>query len=272
MNLELWKIVVLSVIQGATEFLPISSSGHLVVAAAWLAPESGDAIDISDLNIVLHVGTLGSILTFYFQRIMRLLGEDRGVTPKLVVATIPAVLFGLPLKLLVPEAIESMVLENALVAGCLLPITGLILLYGARPQPNPIRYQEMTLWQAALMGVAQAFAILPGISRSGSTIAAGLRLGLTPSSAATFSFLMAIPVIGGAGLIEILSLIRDAGTQPDHSTPWPHLLVGMSVAFAVGYFSLQWLVSWLERGRFRLFAWWCIPFGLSVILWQWLAV
>ena len=271
MNLELWKIIVLSVIQGATEFLPISSSGHLVVAAAWLSPEGTDAIDISDLNIVLHVGTLGSILAFYFHRIMRLLGEDRGVIPKLAIATIPAVLIGLPLKLLVPDAIESLVLENALVAGCLLPVTGLILLFGTRPSTDPIRYQQMTFWQAAAMGVAQAFAILPGISRSGSTIAAGMRLGLTPSSAATFSFLMAIPVIAGAGLIEVVSMIRDAGGDPEQTTPWPYLFVGMAVAFAVGYVSLKWLVNWLERGRFRLFAWWCIPFGFCVILWQLLA-
>ena len=268
MDLELWKIVALSVIQGTTEFLPISSSGHLVVATSWLSPGSDNPDQISDLNIVLHVGTLGSILLFYSQRIMRLLGEDAQVVPKLMLATVPSMVVGLSLKLLVPDTIRSLILDNGLVAGFLLPVTGLILLFGSRPKPHSMEYQQMTFWQALAMGIAQAGAILPGISRSGTTITAGLRLGLTPDSAATFSFLMAIPVIAGAGLLEILSLVRDLGTNVEQTTPWSALLLGMSVSFVVGYLALRWLANWLQQGRFHLFAWWCFLLGFSVIAWQ----
>lgn len=260
MQLSAWQILILAIVQGITEFLPISSSGHLVIAAGVLSPQNGQLPDVGDVNIVLHLGTLASILVFYAQRIRRLMGEDRRVVGLLVVGTLPAVIVGLPLKLFFDQ-----VLESPLLAGCMLPVTGLILIIASRQPLAEETYQTMSYGRALLIGAAQALAILPGLSRSGTTIAAGMTLGLAPRSAATFSFLLAIPAIAGAGvLIEIVHLLKGAPL----TTPWEQLVAGAFISFGVGLGALWWLVRWLEKGRLQWFAWWCIPVGVAVIVWQ----
>ncbi|MDP6447814.1 MAG: undecaprenyl-diphosphate phosphatase [Pirellulaceae bacterium] len=256
--LELWQIAVLAVVQGVTEFLPVSSSGHLVIVAAI----TGVHDEVADLNVVLHVGTLLSIFVFYWTRIWRLVGEDRRLIPLLIVGTIPAVVVGLTIELFFEEYLES-----PLLAGCMLPVTGLILLWAAASPRGEGTCGELTVSKSLLIGFSQAFAILPGISRSGSTISAGMRLGLSPQSAATFSFLLAIPAIGGAGVLKLVSLLRDA-SESAPTTSAIYLLAGAALAFVVGLAALSWLIRWLERGRFQWFAWWCIPVGLAVVAWQ----
>lgn len=259
MQLSLWQIMILAVVQGLTEFLPVSSSGHLVALSALIASGEPGELDVADVNVVLHVGTLFSIIVFYWYRVWRLLGEDRRVIRLLIIGTIPAVVLGLTIKV----ACEQ-VIENALLAGLLLPVTGLMLLWAGRRMDGEGEYAELTGRQAFVIGLSQSAAILPGLSRSGTTISAGLRLGLAPPAAATFSFLLAIPAIAGAGLLTTISMATKTGV----TTAWPHLLAGGCVSFVVGLFALRWLISWLERGRLRLFAWWCIPLGICVTVWQ----
>lgn len=254
------EIVILATIQGLTEFLPVSSSGHLAIVAALLDPSgSAAADDVVEVEIVLHLGTLLSILVFYWHRICRLLGQDRRTLLLLLVGTIPAAAVGLPLKSLASDA-----LSNPLLAGCMLPITGLLLLAVPRLARGSDTYQQLGYRRALWIGIAQAFAILPGISRSGATIATGLANRLDRESAATFSFLLAIPAISGAGLVHLIDLAGKggSGTQP------LHLAIGAVVSFAVGLLALWWVVRWLEQGRLQLFAWWCIPVGIAVIIWQ----
>lgn len=261
-ELSLWQIIALAAVQGVAEFLPVSSSGHLVIAAAFLSP-TGDTegLDVPALNIVLHGGTLLSILVFYFQRIVRLLGEDRRTIGLLIVGTIPAVAFGVPLKMWDGADI---VLANPLVAGLLLPVTGLILLGLGKSTPTIQRYQDLPLIKTVLIGISQAIAILPGLSRSGLTISAATRLGLAPDAAATFSFLLAIPAIAGACVLEIAGSLGEGGTE----LPWGKLAIGAGVAFLVGLAALSWLVRWIERGMLHYFAFWCIPVGIGVVIWQ----
>ncbi len=258
-----WQVVLLAIVQGVAEFLPISSSGHVVVLAALMGYGDTNGLKIDDLNIALHVGTLFSILVFYWQRIWRLLGEDRRAVGLLVLGTIPAVVIGLPLKAFGSDAL----LNNPLTAGLLFPVTGLVLLWAARharDNEQTEQYHQLTVGQTLLIGLSQAAAILPGLSRSGTTISAGMRLGLAPRAAATFSFLLAIPVIAGAGVLETWSMAGHA----TGNTPLTLLLLGLAISFAVGLVSLSWLIRWLERGRLHLFAWWCIPLGFAVVVWQ----
>jgi undecaprenyl-diphosphatase len=240
--------------------LPISSSGHVVIVAELLAPGDTGPLDVGDVNIVLHVGTLVSILVFYWRRIVRLLTEDRRTIGLLIVGTLPGVALGGPVK-----KYWSGVLENPLLAGALLIVSGLILLWVSRRRHGEQDYQTIRYATAFWIGVAQAAAILPGLSRSGATISAGLALGMGRRAAATFSFLLAIPIIAGGGIVEILSMVGDPQAI---STPPLYLAVGAAVAFAVGLVSIWWLVRWLERGRLAWFAWWCIPVGLAVVVWQ----
>lgn len=261
MALPLWKTLTLAVIQGITEFLPISSSGHLLIVAAVLSPDgSVEGMELADVTIVLHLGTLLSILLFYWQRVRALMFEDRRTAWMLIIGTIPAVAFGLPAKLFFEKAI----FENAILAGVMLIVTGGLLIWSARRPAGETDYRQLSLGGVLAIGVAQACAILPGLSRSGTTIAAALRLGLDPRSAATFSFLLAIPAILGAGALETLSLLRKTQTV----TPPLDLALGAGVAFIVGLAALQILVALLERGRLSWFAAWCIPVGVAVVAWQ----
>lgn len=250
-----WKLAILSIVQGITEFLPISSSGHLVVLEHWMDLSS----DLTDINIVLHFGTLLAILIVYRERIARMLLSDRRLLALVTVGTVPAVVLGLSVKLF----LESL-LSSPLVAGVCLPLTGAILFWCQRHPPGD-RQCETLSWQAALgIGFAQAFAILPGISRSGTTIAAGLAAGLNREEAAAFSFLLAIPAIAGAAVLEGISI---AGGEPV-STPSTMLAGGAVLSAVVGWASLHWLLRVLQRGQLRWFGGWCILLGAIVLVQQ----
>lgn len=259
MQLSLVEILILAVVQGVSEFLPVSSDGHLVVLSHWMQERGTKPPDIGDLIIVLHVGTLFSILAFYHERIRRLLTTDRRVLVMLIVATIPAVLVGLPVKKFCDH-----ILENVWIAGAMFPVTGAALLFLSYKSPGNVEYPQMTFRQAIWIGISQAAAILPGLSRSGSTIATGVGTGLTRGSAAAFSFLMAVPVIAGAGLLEAI----DFWQEGQLSTPLSHMLLGAAVSFVVGLGALWCLSRWLERGRMQFFAWYCILLGIAVLAWQ----
>lgn len=255
------KIFLLAVVQGVTEFLPISSSGHLVILADLVGADGDTPLEINDLSIVLHVGTLLSILVFYQQRLRKLISEDRRLLIPLIVGTIPAVVVGVPAKLWFEG-----VLENALLAGCLLIVTGIVLILAGRVAQGEKELRDMTIGQSFVIGVCQAFAILPGLSRSGMTISAGLVQKFSPQAAATFSFLLAVPVLVGAGLISLLGILKNSDGAS--TTPLSYLAMGMGVSFLVGLVSLWVLVRLLERGRLAWFALWCIPLGVIVIIWQ----
>jgi undecaprenyl-diphosphatase len=252
---QLTHIIILAIIQGFAEFLPISSSGHVVVVNALLKSD----LEVADVNIFLHAGTLLSILVVYFHRILRLLGEDRRTIPLLIVGTLPVVVVGLVVKKFCQP-----ILENVLLAGLMLIVTGVILRLASKFQSGELRYQELGYRRSVLIGLSQAFAILPGISRSGTTISSGLGCGLSRADAATFSFLLAIPAIGGATTLELFDIVNDAGL----ATPLSHLLIGSLISFVVGLFSLWWLLRWLQKGRLEYFSFWCIPLGLGIVAWQ----
>jgi undecaprenyl-diphosphatase len=252
--MSMLHIIVLAVVQGIAEFLPISSSGHLVIVDKLLGGES----DVVDVNIVLHAGTLLSIIVFFWHRIWRLLGADRATIPRLIVGTLPVVIVGLIVKLKFEH-----LLQNPLLAGCMLLVTAAILFYTSRQEHHRGKYQQLSYPQTLGIGLAQALAILPGISRSGTTICAGLVAGLSRTDAATFSFLLAIPAIGGASVLELKEMLSGAQL----TTPVPNLLVGATVAFAVGLASLWALLKVLEKGKLEYFAYWCLLVGAGVIVW-----
>jgi undecaprenyl-diphosphatase len=262
---SLWQVLVLAVVQGITEFLPVSSDGHLALIEPLLWGTASDPPNSMDLTIVLHLGTLGSILVYFRQRIVRLLGEDRRALGLIVVGTIPAVVLVLICKLLFDDVFEP-ILKNTLLAGCMLPVTGAAVIWAHRHGGGSRFYRDLTWTDSLLIGVAQAAAILPGLSRSGSTIAAGLTLGMSRSAAATYSFLLAIPALAGAGVYEAFSMLRHK--QP-LSTSADNLAIGAVVSFVVGLVAIALLQQVLERGRLHYFGWYCIGLGLVVIALKW---
>jgi undecaprenyl-diphosphatase len=260
--MDWFGLILLAIVQGVAEFLPISSSGHLALGAHFLGLSEGQ----DELSIVLHGGTLGSILVFYHRRILALLSQDRRVIPMLIVGTIPAGVLGVFLKKIAPSMWGIDIMDGfpaALTASLMLPITGLLMLsiplLRARQRDEEAlqEYQQLSYGQVFVIGCFQAFALLPGISRSGSTIFAGILTGLRSQAAATFSFLLAIPAICGAMTLELKDVIENG------STTSPVLLVtGAFISFVVGLVSLVLLSKFINQGKLHWFAYWTIPVGL----------
>lgn len=251
----------LALVQGLTEFLPISSSGHLVVMEELLQFGNDVPGQRLAMNIALHMGTLLAVAAFYFRHIARMIYRDHRVIGLVAVGTLPAVVVGVPLQQL------GAPLESPLVSGLMLIVTGGVLLWAVRHPPGELDYGEITWRGALVIGIGQAAAILPGLSRSGTTIAVGMWLGMRPQSAATFSFLLAIPAILGAAVLQIAkSAIRDQTVSS--ALEMPQLIVGVFVSAAAGAFALWWLLHWLEGRRLRYFAYYCFLIGPAVLLWQ----
>jgi undecaprenyl-diphosphatase len=254
--MTLWQGIVLGLVQGLTEFLPISSSGHLVLVEALTGVHFTDVT----VEVSLHVATLGSLLVLYGARLWAITrGVLRGDTASvryavlLTIATIPAGVVGVLLHRQIEEQFHSLTW-----LGVQFLITGAILWWtrgrqGDRDLPSP--------GVATGIGLAQAFAILPAISRSGATVAAALWGGLTPTAAAEFSFLMAVPVIAGAALLEGRDAVLNVAAVG--AVPW---VVSFAAAFVSGLWSIRFLVALLKRGRFFAFAPYCWAVGVLTLV------
>jgi undecaprenyl-diphosphatase len=255
--MTLWEALLLGIVQGATEFLPVSSSGHLVMAETVLGVNESGVI----FEVAVHVATLVSILLVYRTRVMDLaqgaLTGDRAALRYLgllVVATIPAAVIGIIWK----DAIEALFETPAAPAIALL-VTGAIL-FSSRWALGKAT-GTIPGWGAALViGFAQAFALVPGISRSGSTVVTALWLGIEAREAAAFSFLMAIPAIGGAAVLQIPDLTGGAAID------WGVLAIGGLTAGVVGVLAIRTFVAMLAKRSFPLFAPYCWAVAVAFLV------
>ncbi|HTI51032.1 MAG TPA: undecaprenyl-diphosphate phosphatase [Planctomycetaceae bacterium] len=272
---EYLKVILLAVIQGIAEFLPISSSGHLVVFGTlfekWIGGPTADAGENALLNVALHLGTLGSILVVYRHDLRRLLSDYR-LCAWIVLATIPAGLIGALFK----KKLEA-TFEQPLLVACGWTMTAAALWFGQKVGRNQRELSTMTARDAAVVGLFQAMSlIVRGFSRSGSTIAGGLFLGFTRESAARFSFLIAIPAIAGAGVLEVGPLLLYALTGIGKSERAVNLsrddvgamLLGAVVSFLVGWAVLQWLLRIIVRRGVGIFAVYCLIVATITFVWQ----
>lgn len=252
-----WESLLLGVVQGATEFLPVSSSGHLVIFQTVL----GITVPGVLFEVVVHVATLLSILLVYRVRVVDLV---KGMTTRnreawhyvglLALATVPAGVVGV----LWQGRIEAM-FENPVVPGAALLVTGLFLWTTRRALSRAVA-DHPGLAAAVLIGLAQATALVPGISRSGATVTAALWLGVAAPEAAAFSFLMAMPAIGGAAVLQLPEVAAGAGpgTVP--------LIVGGIAAAVTGVVAIRTFVAMLARRSFHLFAPYCWVVGSAYLL------
>ena len=258
MTLSWWQGLLLGIVQGLTEFLPISSSGHLVLAERMVGYVPQGVF----FEVVVHLATLVSVLVAYRTRLAALIGgllrgerESLRYTGLLLLASIPAALAGVLLKDYFERTFHSM---TAL--GWQFLLTAALLWSTKYAMPRATG-QRVTVPQALLMGLGQAVAIVPAISRSGVTIAAALWSRLAAAPAAEFSFVMSIVVIAGSGVLEARHLPPGAGvfTLP--------LLLAFLAAMISGIFAIRWLVAMLRHQRFHLFAPYCAVLGLICMVW-----
>ena len=271
--MEVWKAVLVGVVQGLAEFLPISSSGHIVLTQYLLGIREAGAAHQADLSfeIVLHLGTLVSVIVFFWRRLWRLtcslvrkeMVEERLMIGWLALATLPAVLAALLFKDFFEAAPGKPVLVSAL-----LIVTGLILFI-----PRFLRGQATRVgWRSSLvMGVGQAFAILPGISRSGATIASGLVSGVKAEKAAEFSFLMSIPAIAGGFVLTFKDQMEITGSAGEalRACFGTAYLSGAVAAGIVGIFAIFLVMGAVKRGKLEYFSYYCFAAGLAGMIYFW---
>jgi undecaprenyl-diphosphatase len=261
------QAVILGIVQGLTEFIPVSSSAHLVLVPWWLGWQfETDAAFAFD--VLVQLGTLVGVIAFFGSDLVTMIREAwraiRGgrplATPEarqawlLVAATIPAVVAGLLLKDSVEEAFS-----NPVSTSVELMITAAFLWLAERTSRSGRSVETMTWIESLGIGLAQATAIFPGISRSGATMAAGRALGFDRSQAARFSFLMSVPVMLGAGLVASVDFFS-IGNPAAFAAP---LVVGFIAAAIVGYLSVRWMMAFVSRHPLTLFAVYCLLVGLA---------
>ena len=267
--MTLLAAAILGLIQALTEFLPVSSSGHLVLGKALLdvQTEGGTAFEVA-----VHFGTLLSVLLLFRADVARLIGAtlrwlrapkfealrtdpDLRFVSAIVVGCVPAGVVGLLFKDQLEQAFDSPHLVGAALLG-----TGVVLLLSSLAKPGD---RPLTWGRAALIGVAQAVAIIPGVSRSGSTIATALFLGVERELAARYSFLLSLPVIFGATLLKAKDLLDVPPTGDMGSA----LAVGATVSFVVGVAALWLLMAVVRKGWFPHFGWYCLSVGAAALIW-----
>lgn len=261
-DLDLIQVLILAVVQGLTEFLPVSSSGHLVLAGEWLGSEEQGLF----LPIVLHLGTLFAVLAQYRKDLLQLtLDLFRGKVDEIgmiLVATLPLVVVGLSVRSLVHEAFA----DPRAAAGGLI-FTAIVLWAGEAFRRRNVEAEskgrcELRFKDAIAIGLAQSVAILPGVSRSGSTIAAGMSLGLRPDRAARFSFLISIPAILGATVLEGKDLLDQGIEGLSFFVP----IMGLLASAVIGWMALRWLLAFVAKGAFRWFSIYCAALGAGYLV------
>ena len=247
------EVTLLSVLQGIAEFLPISSSGHLVLGKELLGMrEMGMRIDI-----FLHVGTLAAIFAFYFSVIRRIVVNlEWSYVLKVIVSAVPAGIVGVLFK----DQLEAAFASPKMVGGALI-FTGVVL---TLTKFLPKGERDVSFLRALWMGLAQAVAILPGVSRSGMTLAAARASKVEAEKSAEFSFLMSAPPIAGAALLELLKSLKAA--EPAAEVSWGLTIYGCVLAAVVGYFSLKLLVRSLKGRWFWLFGPYCLVAGVVTLV------
>ena len=256
------KTIILGIIQGIGEFLPISSSAHLILVPYLFSWEKSSMA----FDIALHFGTLAAVLTIYFNDWWKLfIGAVNKITKKkesfdnkmfwyLVVATIPGAVIGF----LLDDIVENIFRESILLISCALAIMGVLIYLGDKWADKHYKletdFEHISFKQALFIGLSQALAIIPGFSRSGTTILTARLMGLSKSAATKFTFLLSVPIIAGATILEIGNLEFTLST-----------LMGVFISFVVGIISIKFLLNYIKKHDFSVFAIYRVIFAIIIL-------
>ena len=262
------QALVLGLVQGLTEFLPISSSGHLrIVSELFFGDDAG-----ASFTAVTQLGTEAAVLIYFARDIGRLAATwFRGFTSAairstdeyriawlVIIGSLPIMVLGFLLR----DAIRSPARNLWLISTTLI-VFALVLAAAERWGPQRRKVDELTVRDGVLMGLAQALALVPGVSRSGATISAGLAIGLTRQAATRYSFLLAIPAVVAAGLFSVPDVLERGGTGPQPSIA--QMVVATAIAFAVGYAAIAWLLRWVAHHSVYVFVLYRIALGAVIL-------
>ncbi|OUN86397.1 UDP-diphosphatase [Flavonifractor sp. An52] len=266
--------ILMGIIQGVAEFLPISSSGHLALFQQFFGMENIEEKYMM-FTVMLHFGTLISVLVVYWKEVVEMIrefflgiaalaGKDTGTPPPparrmvmlIIVATLP-----LFVMVLLQDAVNALFASSIMVSIALLA-TGCILFFSDRLAHGRKTAKNATITDALIVGCGQALAVIPGLSRSGTTISVGMLRGFDRAFAVRFSFLMSLPAIVGANILEL----KDAAESGFVTSELPMYLVGVAVAAVVGYFAIRLVKTLSNKGKFGKFAYYCWAVGLGSLI------
>ncbi|MBL4662236.1 MAG: undecaprenyl-diphosphate phosphatase [Flavobacteriaceae bacterium] len=261
--MDAWESIVLGIIQGLTEFLPVSSSGHLELAKSILGDKSVPEESLL-FTVVLHFATALSTLVIFRKDLWEILSgllqfkwnDETRFSAKIVVSMIPAVIIGL----LFESQLKALFGGDIALVGCMLLITALLLWLADRAKSTG---KKVSFKNAFIIGVAQAIAMLPGISRSGATISTSVLLGNDKNKAARFSFLMVVPLIFGKIAKDIAS-----GDLSSETANFSSLGLGFIAAFISGLFACTWMITLVRKSKLSWFALYCVVIGIIAIIYS----
>lgn len=258
--MTLLEAVVLGIIQGLTEFLPVSSSGHLVLFQQLFGIGGDMALTF---DVALHVGTLAAVFAVYWKRIWEMIRHPLSKLPVyIVLGTIPTVIIALLFK----NAIEGYYGSGSLLGPGFI-FTGLVLIGGEKIGNGRKNLKEMKLSDSLLIGAGQGLALLPGVSRSGMTITAGLALGLDRGYAADYAFLLSIPAILGGAFLDVLDVVR-GDTAAVMSIGIIPLVAGVLAAAITGFLAIKIMLAAVKKMKLKYFAWYVMALGILIIIGQ----
>jgi len=251
------RAIILGIVQGLTEFLPVSSSGHLVLLQKIFNIEEGALT----FDIALHLATLIAVLLVYRKKILGMLKNPFSKLPLyIVIGTIPVAVFGL----LLNDLIESF-FETGATLGAGFIFTGLVLMYADSTGEKIKKLEQMNIKDPLLIGTSQAVAMLPAVSRSGMTISTALALGIERKTAADFSFLLSIPAILGAVVVDVYKMLKTGTSQIASIGPLPFAL-GMIFAAVTGFIAVKFMISLVQKQKLKYFSWYLWIIGALVLL------
>jgi len=253
--MTIFQNIVISIVEGLTEFLPVSSTGHMIIAQKILAMESTEFVKAFTVNI--QFGAILSVIVLYWKRFF----QTWDFYWKLMIAVLPALVIGF----LLSEKIDSL-LENVMVVAVTLVLGGVFMLFVDKWFDYPDKDQEMDWKRALKIGFFQCIAMIPGVSRSMATIVGGMSTKLTRKNAAEFSFFLAVPTMAAAGGYKLLKLIMDPQGAAMLSDNLVALLIGNVVAFLVAMAAIKFFISFLTKYGFKAFGYYRIVVGLAIII------
>ena len=256
------EALVLGIVQGLTEYLPVSSSGHLAIGSALFGIEGEENLAFT---IVVHVATVVSTVVILWKEIEWIfrglfkfqMNSETRYAINILISMIPIGIVGVFFK----DTVESIFGSGLLIVGCMLLVTAALLAFSYYAKPR--QKESISMKDAFIIGLSQACAVLPGLSRSGTTIATGLLLGNNKAKLAQFSFLMVIPPILGEALLDVLKLVKGEDIAGD--IPTLSLVVGFVAAFLSGCLACKWMINIVKKGKLIYFAIYCAIAGLVTI-------
>ncbi|MDO3390238.1 undecaprenyl-diphosphate phosphatase [Bacteroides sp. ET489] len=271
-DLTIWEAIVIAIVEGLTEFLPVSSTGHMIITQNMLGVESTEFVKA--FTVIIQFGAILSVVCLYWKRFFRLnhTPAPQGASSlrrllhkfdfywKLLVAFIPAALLGF----LFSDKIDAL-LESVVVVAVMLVIGGIFMLFCDRIFSKGSEQTELTEKRAFLIGLFQCIAMIPGVSRSMATIVGGMAQKLTRKAAAEFSFFLAVPTMFAATAYKVLKLFLEGGTEIVVNN-LPALLVGNVVAFVVALLAIKFFISFVTKYGFKAFGWYRIVVGGGILV------